>query len=205
MAEQWVGDLSNKIDSCLQLIPLPLPLLYISPPSSCLIMLLCVCLCVYLLCEGCVFLRSLCNVCVALILVFPLTIPQLLPSSLLTFDGYTPTAPLFPTKPHLFIYSLFFVFLHCSAPILFPMNYSQLPSTHAFIDLSIHSHLWFPLSPPPPLLLCSFTAHLGLLLFPFSSLLTLSTSFSSSLPPFLSLFHTVLCASLSLAGLLLGG
>lgn len=43
-------------------------------------------------------------------------------------------------------------------------------------------------------------------LLPLSSSLTLSTSFSSSSrPPFLSLFHTVLCASLSLAGLLLGG
>lgn len=151
------------------------------------------------------------NVCVALILVFPLTIPHLLPSFLSSLLMVTrPPPSQFHTKPYLFIFPLFlnsYLFLHstCLVP-------HQLLTTfiHLSIHESIHSlihHIWFP---PPnfhhqpfstfPLLLIS-----GLSLFPFSSSLTLSTSFSSSIPPFLSLFHTVLCASLSLAGLLLGG
>lgn len=52
----------NKSDYNWRLFPLPLPLLYLSPPSSCLIMLLCVCLSVCILCvKECVFLRSLCQ------------------------------------------------------------------------------------------------------------------------------------------------
>lgn len=111
--------------------------------------------------------------------------------------------------PNLVYFSIIFesshffsLHLSCSSPTL----HYLLPSVHSLIHPFIHL-LWFPPTKFPhqplstfPLLLIS-----GLLLFPFSSSLTLSTSFSSSLPPFLSLFHTVLCASLSLAGLLLGG
>lgn len=175
-------------------------------------MLLCVCLWVCILCvKECVFLRSLCQcVCSSNTGFSPYYPPPPPLFSLFTFDGYTPTPSQFHTKPYLFIFPLFlnsYLFLHstCLVP-------HQLLTTfiHLSIHESIHSlihHIWFP---PPnflhqpfstfPLLLIS-----GLSLFPFSSSLTLSTSFSSSLPPFLSLFHTVLCASLSLAGLLLGG
>lgn len=73
------------------------------------------------------------------------------------------------------------------------------PSIHSLIHLFTHP-FWFPppnfpTSPPPP---PSFTSHVSLSLPPSPCPLR-------SLPPFLSLFHTVLCASLSLAGLLLGG
>lgn len=152
------------------------------------------------------------NVCVALILVFPLTIPHLLPSFLssLLMVTHQPPTPQLHTKPYLINFPLFwnsYPLLHstCHVPHLLLTTFIHL-SIHRSIHSSTH-HIWFPPpnfphQPPStfPLLHIS-----GLLLFPFSSSLTLSTSFSSSLPPFLSLFHTVLCASLSLAGLLLGG
>lgn len=145
------------------------------------------------------------NVCVALILVFPLTIPRLLPSfSLLTFDDHTLTHSKFQTKPCFIIHYFLFINICSQSTCPFP----HLTTIHLSIHWSIHSLMSFGFLLPTfiypatsfPLLPIS-----DLSLFPFCSYLTLSTSFFSSLPPFLSLFHTVLCASLSLAGLLLGG
>lgn len=206
----------NNSDINWQLLLLPLPLLYLSPPSSCLIMLLCVCLSVCILCvKECVFLRSLCQ-CVC--------------SSNTGFSPHYPPPPPLFFSPHFWwlhthllsisnqtlfmcLFSIIFELWHFSTLHLsrFLTTSSPLPSICPFIDPSIHlpplvSSSQLPSSTPSstfPLLLIS-----GLSLLPFSSSLTLSTSFSSSsssLPPFLSLFHTVLCASLSLAGLLLGG
>ena len=207
----------NNSDINWQLILLPLPLLYLSPPSSCLIMLLCVCLSVCILCvKECVFLRSLCQ-CVC--------------SSNTGFSPHYPPPPPLFFSPHFWwlhthllsisnqtlfvcLFSIIFELWHFSTLRLsrFLTTSSPLSSICPFIDPSIHlpplvSSSQLPSSTPSstfPLLLIS-----GLSLLPFSSSLTLSTSFSSSssssLPPFLSLFHTVLCASLSLAGLLLGG
>lgn len=158
------------------------------------------------------FLRSLCQcVCSSNTGFSPYYPPPPPLFSLFTFDGYTPTpTPQFHTKPYLINFPLFwnsYPLLHstCHVPHLLLTTFIHL-SIHRSIHSSIH-HIWFP--PPNFLHHPSSTFPLlhisGLLLFPFSSSLTLSTSFSSSLPPFLSLFHTVLCASLSLAGLLLGG
>lgn len=201
------GTCQNKIDSNWQLIPLPLPLLYISPPSSCLIMLLCVCLSVCILCvKECVFLRSLCNVCVALILVFPLTIPPNSSPLLLSSPSMVKHPPPLDSQPNLIYLSIIFVFLHSTSTR--HLSYSTL-TTHHF-----HPHIHSLIHP--------FTHLLGFLLpssNPLPSLYFTSLVSRSSLslppspcplrspPPFLpsSLFHTVLCASLSLAGLLLGG
>lgn len=158
------------------------------------------------------FLRSLCQcVCSSNTGFSPYYPPPPPLFSLFTFDGYTPTpTPQFHTKPYLINFPLFwnsYPLLHstCHVPHLHLTTFIRL-SIHRSIHSLIH-HIWFP--PPNFLHQLSSTFPLlhisGLLLFPFSSSLTLSTLFSSSLPPFLSLFHTVLCASLSLAGLLLGG
>lgn len=180
-----------------QLIPLPLPLLYLSPPSSCLIMLLCVCLSVCILCvKGCVFLRSLCQCVCSSNTGFSPHYPHLLPSSsLLTFDGYT---------PHLLsiLFSIIFwiLTLFNSPPVPFLTNSSPLPSICPFIDPSIHSpplvsSSQLPSSTP---LYFSFTSHLWSLALPFLFLphpVHFVLLLPSSLP--LSLSHSALCLALS--------
>lgn len=216
-----VGGVSrSQSDKNWQLIPLPLPLLYLSPPSSCLIMLLCVCLSVCFLCvEECVFLRSLCQ-CVC--------------SSNTGFSPHYPPPPPLFFSPHLqwlhthlfpisnktfviyFSYFLLLYFPHSTCPITHK-QLSTCPFVDASIPSSIHSSIHPPIHPTISFgfpLLTSFIKPLPLFLS-FSSLASCSP-FSLPPSPFplrlllpsslpLSLSHTVLCASLSLAGLLLGG
>lgn len=139
------------------------------------------------------------NVCVALILVFPLpSPPPLLLSS--PFDGYTPTSSQFQTKLYLFIFPLFlhsYTLPHSTCPV--PHRPLTTSSICPFIDPSIH---------PPPLVsssqlptstpfLFSFTSHLWSLALP-SLFLPHPVHFvllPSSLP--LSLSHSALCLALS--------
>lgn len=169
-------------------------------------MLLCVCLWVCNLCvKECVFLAHCANVCVALILVFPLTIPT---SPLL----FSPHFWWWHTNPPVNLNpSLISPSCHYLKPSTFPCmrrpTASPLPSTRPSIHLPTHWFIAFgfrhqPSSPFPSLLISALS------LFLSSPLLSLphpvhSVLLPSSLP--LSLFHTVLCASLALAGLLLGG
>lgn len=101
------GICKNNSDSNWQFILLPLPLLYLSSPSSCLIILVCVFL------WACISVwRSVCscahcaNVCVALILVFPLTtpLPPFLSSPLMVTNpplNFTPNL-IYSSFPHYF-------------------------------------------------------------------------------------------------------
>lgn len=165
-------------------------------------MLLCVCLSVCILCVNeCVFLRSLCQcVCSSNTGFSPHYPPHLLPSSsLLTFDGYTPTSSQFQTKFSLFIHYFFHVLktsphYHLSCSFLLTTS-----SISPFIDPSIHSlplvSSKFPSSPP---LLFSFTSHLWSFALPFLFLphpVHFVLLLPSSLP--LSLSHSALCLALS--------
>lgn len=170
-------------------------------------MLLCVCLWVCNLCvKECVFLRSLCQCVCSSNTGFSPYYPHLPPSFLSSLLMVTHQPPV-DLKPNLIYPSCHsFKTLHISlhADNLFHTDF-LLPSTRLSIHFPTHRFIAFdfrhqPSSTFPSLLISAFS------LFLFSPSLTLSTRFSS-LPPFLSLslFHTVLCASLALAGLLLGG
>lgn len=197
MAEEWVGAPNHWIVS--------ISALYLPSPSSCWIMLLCVCLWVCNLCvKECVFLRSLCQ-CVC--------------SSNTGFSPYYPHLPL--------LFSPHFWWLHTNPPVNFKLNHIY-PSCHYFNPSTfpcmqfICSTLTFHFHPPAHPFISPLTNSLHLVSITnplrslhFSSLLSRS-SFSLppspcplGSPPFipssLSFFHTVLCASLALAGLLLGG
>ena len=142
------------------------------------------------------------NVCVALILVFPLTIPHLLPSSsLLTFDDYT-LNPLLISNQTLFVYlCIIFVFLHFSTLHLSyssPTPHHFHPSVHSLIHRTL---ITFGFLLPTPLinpLLFSFTSHLWSLALPCLLLphpVHLVLLLPSSLP--FSLSHSALCLALS--------
>lgn len=204
MAEQLVGFWLTSNDNICQFC---YPSLFVSPPNSCLIiMLLCVCLSVCLLCViECVCSYTHCaNVCSSNTGFSPSLSPTYSP--LLLSPLMVVHSPLlnFPNDP--FIYSLICTFAQNHTLFILFLANSHFICTS--INSTTHS-FWFPSpnSPHQPPSSFYFLPISDLLLFLFSSSLTLSTSFSSSLPSSLplSLFHTVLCASLSLAGLLLGG
>lgn len=177
-------------------------------------MLLCVCLSVCILCvKECVFLRSLCQCVCSSNTGFSLHYPPPPPLFFSPHFWWLHTHLLSISNQTLFVF-LFFIFplfLNSYFFTLSPvplLNSSLLPSICPFIDPYIHSS---PLvssyqlpSSTPPLLFLYFSSLVS------RSSLSLPPSpcplrSPPSLPPFLSLFHTVLCASLSLAGLLLGG
>lgn len=171
-------------------------------------MLLCVCLWVCNLCvKECVFLRSLCQCVCSSNTGFSPYYPHLPPSFLSSLLMVTHQPPVNP-KPNLIYPSCHYCTFHISLHATYlPHTDSPFSSTCPSIHFHIHCFIAFgfrhqPSSTLPSLLISAFS------LFLFSSSRTLSTRFSS-LPPFLSLslslFHTVLCASLTLAGLLLGG
>lgn len=166
------GFCQNKSDNNWQLIPLPLPLLYLSPPSSCLIMLLCVCLSVCILCvKECVFLRSLCQCVCSSNTGFSPPLPSP-PSSLLTFWWlYTHLFSI--SNQTLFVYfPIIFAFLHSTTLHLSRSS----PTPHHFIHLSIHWSIHSPSS-------------FGFLL---------PTSLINPLPLFLYFSSLVSCSPLSL-------
>lgn len=109
------GFCQNKSDKNWQLISLPLPLLYLSPPSSCLIMLPCVCLSVCILCvKECVFLRSLCQCVCSSNTGFSPHYPPPPPLFLSSPLMITHSLPL-NFKPNLVYLCIVFVFLHLLA------------------------------------------------------------------------------------------
>lgn len=126
------GSCQSESDINWRLIPLPLPLLYLSPPSSCLIMLPCVCLSVCI----CVW-RGVCscahraNVCSSNTgfspSLSPTSLPPLSPPLMVTRSR-----PL-NFKPNRIYLSILFVLLHT-----FTLHLScfSLPTTS--IHLSIH-------------------------------------------------------------------
>ncbi len=152
--------------------------------------------------KECVFLRSLCQCVCSSNTGFSLHYPPSLPSSsLLTFDGYTPTYSQFqPTKPCLFFHYFWILTLFHAPPVLFFTNSSPLASICPFIDSSIHSpplvsYSQLPSSTP---LYFSFSSHLWSLALPFLFLphpLHFVLLLPTSLP--LSLSHSALCLALS--------
>lgn len=162
------------------------------------------------MCEGvCVFLRSLCQCVCSSNTGFSPYYPHLPPSFLSSLLMVTHQPPV-NLKPNLIYPSChYFKTLHISlhATYLFHTDF-LLPSTRPSIHFPTHRFIAFDF-PSSTLLYFPFTSHLCFLALPFLSLphtvhsvlLPSSLSLSHSL----SLFHTVLCASLALAGLLLGG
>lgn len=166
------GFCQNSSDNIWQWIPLPLPLLYLSSPSSCLMMLLCVCLWVCILCvKECVFLRSLCQCVFSSNTGFsPYYAPPPPPFSLFTFDGYTSTSSKFYAKPNLFGFHYFSILAFSwTPPVLFLTNSSPLSFICPFINPSFidSSHLVSSSQlPSSTLLYFSFTSHLCTLALP---------------------------------------
>jgi len=109
--------------------PLPIPTEFMSNNAS-----VCMFISLYLVCEGVCVPALTVQMCVALILVFPLTIPHLLPSfSLHTFGGYTLASSSISNQT-LFIYPL--ILYSYTKPRSTPPVPRQHPTTST--HLSIH-------------------------------------------------------------------
>lgn len=144
MAEQWVGFLSNQewqkltINPGAPPSPLPIPTQFMSNNAS-----VCMFISLYLVCEGVCVPALTVPMCVALILVFPLTIPHLLPPSSSPHFWWLHTHPLLiSTKPYLFTH-YFCVLSHNHTTLVLFLHRLPYTSTHLFIHWPIHSLISF--------------------------------------------------------------